>query len=360
MPPSPSALLVVPTSDEARHLEEVLRAADLTCHTALTLDGAFTLLRLARFDLVVLELVLLGVEELPAAALLAALREHAGRVPILGLAPERLATERPAVVAPLAGLVVRPFHREVLLTAVRRLVGAAPEPTPSVLALALSVAAHEVRGPLTVIQAAATVALRLAERDARSTEVGLLTSVLHQSERLRTLIEELLDVARLQSEQFQLRLALVEVVELVRTVVAQMALTTERHTLRVLAISPRVVILADRARLEQVLVNLLQNAITYSEGGEVLVSVAEEGDGVQITVEDHGRGLTPAEQEHVFEAFYRPAGAGPAAGLGLGLYIVREIVQRHGGRVWVRSAPGLGSRFHVWLPRRPPGSQPPS
>lgn len=357
MPPSPSALLVVPTSDEARHLEEVLRAADLTCHTALTLDGAFTLLRLARFDLVVLELVLLGVEERPAASLLAALREHAGRVPILGLAPERLATERPAVVEPLAGVVVRPFHREVLLTAVRRLV-AAPEPSLSVLPLALSVAAHEVRGPLTVIQAAATVALRLAERDARSTEVGLLTSVLHQSERLRTLIEELLDVARLQSEQFQLRLALVEVVELARSVVAQMALTTERHTLRVLAISPRVVILADRGRLEQVLVNLLQNAITYSEGGEVLVSVAEEGEGVQITVEDHGRGLTPAEQERVFEAFYRPAGAGPVVGLGLGLYIVREIVQRHGGRVWVRSAPGLGSRFHVWLPRRPPGASP--
>jgi signal transduction histidine kinase len=109
----------------------------------------------------------------------------------------------------------------------------------------------------------------------------------------------------------------------------------------------------DRGRLDQVLTNLVSNAIRYSpSGGEVVVRVVEEGGGVHLTVKDQGVGIPPEKQGLIFERFGRAHGA-KYGGLGLGLTISQGIVEQHGGRIWVESpgVAGEGSTFHVWLPR---------
>jgi two-component system phosphate regulon sensor histidine kinase PhoR len=109
---------------------------------------------------------------------------------------------------------------------------------------------------------------------------------------------------------------------------------------------------ADALRMEQVLINLVDNAVKYSpEGGRITVECTSPNPGIaQIAVSDHGVGVAPAEQERIFERFYQVDTSRRAVGLGLGLYVSREIVERHGGRIWVESPPGGGSRFLVQLP----------
>ena len=114
--------------------------------------------------------------------------------------------------------------------------------------------------------------------------------------------------------------------------------------------------LGDRSRIEQVLVNLLDNAVKYSpEGGEVAVSTAVSGVGVRVEVRDNGIGIPLAEQSSIFEKFYRGAlhGQPVRAGTGLGLYICRELVRRMGGTIGVQSDPGAGSTFYFELPEMP-------
>jgi signal transduction histidine kinase len=112
---------------------------------------------------------------------------------------------------------------------------------------------------------------------------------------------------------------------------------------------------ADALRIEQVLQNLLDNAVKFSpEGGEIIVELRRAGPNLaQVSVRDHGIGLATAEQERVFDRFYQVESGERATGLGLGLYISREIVERHGGRIWVESPPDGGARFVVELPVGP-------
>jgi signal transduction histidine kinase len=116
-------------------------------------------------------------------------------------------------------------------------------------------------------------------------------------------------------------------------------------------------IFADRRRIEQVVSNLLSNAIHYSpEGGVIEVKAERAKDGVHLEVRDHGLGISPDQQRVVFERFGRAHGS-TLGGLGLGLAIAKGIVEQHGGTIWVESTgiPGEGSTFHVRIPQRPPG-----
>jgi signal transduction histidine kinase len=121
---------------------------------------------------------------------------------------------------------------------------------------------------------------------------------------------------------------------------------------------------ADASRLEQVLDNLLSNAVKYSpDGGEICVNVDQDGDGVRVTVSDHGIGLPAGQTESIFEPFGRAsnAAAEQIPGLGLGLSICRELVEAHGGRVWATSAgEHQGTTLGLWLPRsHATGDRPP-
>src|SRR6185436_17349233 len=119
---------------------------------------------------------------------------------------------------------------------------------------------------------------------------------------------------------------------------------------------------ADPDKLRQVLANLLDNAVKYSpEGGTVTVAARRQDDHVEVTVSDEGVGIPEAEQERIFRKFYRADGSGPRAGqggTGLGLFIVRGLVTAMGGRIWVRSREGEGSRFTFELPASASRSEP--
>jgi signal transduction histidine kinase len=238
----------------------------------------------------------------------------------------------------------------------------------------LSIASHELKTPVTAISGWLQVALkrmrRLIESRPGEPEAGAqlaslleqLDVVYRQTGKLVRLIDELLDVSRIQTGRVEFRYADVDIGELANEVAARMQLTTSSHEITVLRNGGSVVT-ADRDHLEQVLNNLVTNAIKYSPtGGPVTIDVRPDDGGVRISVSDRGIGIPEKELEAIFGLFYRSPDrtARDAAGMGLGLYISKEIISRHGGRIWAESA-GHGSVFHVVLPRVPAGgTQPPA
>jgi signal transduction histidine kinase len=189
-----------------------------------------------------------------------------------------------------------------------------------------------------------------------------LEVVYRQTTKLARLVDELLDVSRIQTGRIEFRYTDVDMGELANEVANRMQMTTTTHTISVTRDSESVVT-ADRDHLEQVLNNLLTNAIKYSpDGGAITIDVRPEKDGgVRLSVTDEGIGIPEKELDAIFGLFYRSPErpARDAAGMGLGLYISREIVVRHGGRIWAESAGAKGSRFNVTVPRVPAGATKP-
>jgi signal transduction histidine kinase len=230
----------------------------------------------------------------------------------------------------------------------------------------LSIASHELRTPVTAISGVAQVALRAKERgtldDARLTRA--LGQIMRGSQRLVTLTEDLLDVSRLQTGRVELRLEPLDLTAFVAEFVERFGMTLgELHGLRLETDGPGRTFQVDPARLEQVLSNLLSNAVKYTpDGGEIVVSVQHEHDeagrrGARITVSDGGIGLPPGTEETIFQPFGRAPNAAhrQIQGLGLGLYICRQILERHGGRIWAESpGDGQGTTVSLWLPQAPP------
>jgi signal transduction histidine kinase len=234
----------------------------------------------------------------------------------------------------------------------------------------LSMASHELKTPITAMSGFLQVGLRRIRRliDGGAPEEQMregLRGVLEQLEvvyrqtgKLARLIDELLDVSRIQTGRIEFRYGDVDLGELAREVVSRIQLTTTAHEISVSRDSIGKVV-ADRDHLEQVLNNLLTNAIKYSPaGGQITVAVARAENGVRISVSDQGIGIPEKELDAIFGLFYRSPdrAARDAAGMGLGLYISKEIVSRHGGQIWAESAPDKGSTFHVVLPEMPVGA----
>lgn len=181
------------------------------------------------------------------------------------------------------------------------------------------------------------------------------------SVRLATRTEDVLDVSRLQAGQFDLRMAPTDVVAFVADVVDRTRTRTRalagrpgRHPIHFRPALEQAEIAIDPARMEQVWVNLSSNAVKYSpEGGVIDVALDERDGGVQLDVKDTGIGLPPKAKDAIFEPFGRGSNAldRHIGGLGRGLYICRQIVQRHGGRIWATSeGDGAGTTMRVWRP----------
>jgi len=226
----------------------------------------------------------------------------------------------------------------------------------------LSMASHELRTPLTAvsgfIQVARRRVARAAEneraewRDEAMRAAETLELAQRQARRLGRLVDELLDVSRLQLGRVELHQRDIDLSASLREVVDRMRLAQTVHTFALDADERPIRILADVDRIDQVFENLLNNAVKYSpSGGEITVRARIEGSDAHVTVTDRGIGIAADELENVFNLFYRSPDprAGHVGGLGLGLYISREIVTRHGGRMWADSS-GDGSVFHVMLP----------
>jgi signal transduction histidine kinase len=218
----------------------------------------------------------------------------------------------------------------------------------------LSIASHELRTPLTSLLGYASL---LPQAVARGTgQVDKMTDrIVRQAQRLNGLIDQLLDVSRLQRGQFVIARHPLDLAALVGQVVDEVRVTlppTSPHTITLTASGGPVVIDGDVERLEQVLHNLLSNALKYSpQGGQVQVQVTHTATEALVDITDQGIGIPTDAQARLFEPFFRaPNVGGQASGFGLGLHIVREIVARHGGRVAVASTEGQGSTFRVVLP----------
>jgi signal transduction histidine kinase len=222
----------------------------------------------------------------------------------------------------------------------------------------MSIAAHELRTPVTGIKISAQLALRTLE-DASSPDSESVVQCLHGivagANRLVSLMNDLMDVSRMRSGDLFLRLAQIDFAALVRTAALRHAiLGGARHTVCIQAPLTPLVVAGDAGRLDQILDNLLSNAVKYSPaGGEIGVDLRVDLDGIVLRIADEGIGLTPGEQEHIFEPFGRAANAivHELPGLGLGLHICRQIAAAHGGRMWAESSgEGQGMTVTLWLP----------
>jgi PAS domain S-box-containing protein len=220
----------------------------------------------------------------------------------------------------------------------------------------LSVASHELRTPLNSLQLAVQGLLRTVRAEAIADVPleflsGALETLGRQGKKLVQLVESLLDVTRITNKRLVLEPTDMDLAAIVRDVAEQLAGDFARAgcALTLQAGEP-VCGVWDQARLEQVVTNLLSNAMKYGAGKPVEVRVERANGLARLTVRDHGIGIPPERQERIFERFERAASASHYGGLGLGLYIVRRILAVQGGTVHVESEPGQGATFVVELP----------
>jgi PAS domain S-box-containing protein len=219
----------------------------------------------------------------------------------------------------------------------------------------LSTAAHELKTPLTVLIGNIQLLQRRQKHMASLPEPDerLLRIIGEQAARLNRLIGAMLDISRLQTGQLTIMYTPLDVIALVRRVADDMRPTLVSHTLMCSLPDAPLMIQGDELRLEQVLQNLLSNAVKYSPGGgPIAVRVERQGDRVVIAITDQGIGIPEANLPQLFERFYRADNVDQhqIGGMGIGLFVVRAIVERHGGQVGVESSEAGGSTFTVSLP----------
>jgi signal transduction histidine kinase len=219
----------------------------------------------------------------------------------------------------------------------------------------LSVAAHELKTPVTAIVGYSQVLRRRVDQALNPRDRRALQVLAEQAERLSRLVNSLLDASRIQIGQFNLERRPVDLGKLARRIAGEMARTLPGHSLEYRQPSEPVIIDGDALRLEQVLLNLLQNAVKYSpKGGPITLSVERRDSEAVLFVSDQGIGIPAAAMPLLFQRFFRAGNAAGStlSGMGVGLYVVQEIVSRHGGRVGVESTEGKGTTVTVYLPLR--------
>jgi len=217
--------------------------------------------------------------------------------------------------------------------------------------------AHELRTPLSALRGEIELSLRRTDLDeARRNALG---SQLEELDKLKRFIDQTLMLARAESGQIQLKSAPVDLSALGSALVDQLVPVAESRSIDLRCEAPVAVSVdGDAGWLERLVLNLLDNALKYTpEGGRVVLGVRRARGGAEIEVQDTGVGMTAAIAPHIFDRFYRgdPARSSEPPGAGLGLSLVKWIVDGHHGRIRVDSQPGSGARFTVWLPDHPPG-----
>lgn len=212
----------------------------------------------------------------------------------------------------------------------------------------LSVASHELNTPLTVLRSYAQIALRDCKEDSPLTKY--LTKIEHQSTKLAALISQLLDVSKIENGKLVYEMASVEASSFLTSCIDACRLLFPTHEL-IADIACECNISIDRLRLEQVLTNLVSNAVKYSEPGPVWITAQVNDSALSILVIDKGIGMSTTTQTKVFNKFYRNKEiAKTHNGLGIGLYITSQIVSDHGGTIQIKSAIGEGTTMSISIP----------
>jgi len=226
----------------------------------------------------------------------------------------------------------------------------------------LSIASHELRTPITTIQGMAEILQMQVERGqslSSPRSMRAVNGIVEQSQHLARLIEEMLDISRLENAQLLLHPAPHNLLATLSQVIEDHTITTHKHQLHLvlqgLSTGDSLIVSYDEERMVQILNNLISNAIKYSpSGGDIEVGLryaAELPGEVLLWVKDSGIGIPEHELASIFKRFHRANNLDRSiSGLGIGLYLVHELVTRHGGRVWVESMEGKGSTFYILLP----------
>ena len=228
----------------------------------------------------------------------------------------------------------------------------------------MSMAAHELRTPLnTLFLETQLRKIQLARGQAHIFDTPYLETMVVKDQRqiqsMVRLIDDMLDASRIRSNRLSIRPVKLELSALLARVVDNLSnQAIDADTTITLSAPSPVTGLWDEFRIEQVVINLLSNALRYGRAKPVEITLHALPDGARIEVRDHGMGIPEADQQRIFEQFERVAGNDGTGGLGLGLYITRQLVEAHGGLISVQSVPGKGSVFQVTLPLSPPAADP--
>jgi len=296
----------------------------------------------------------LATDTLPsAAALYVPLREARGRVGVLGVAPK----DRKRFVDPEQRALLEVFAAQVASALERARL--ADEGQKAQLQMEaerlrsslLSSVSHDLRTPLAVITGAASALLQPEPALAPGARRDLLETISEEAQRLNRLVRNLLDMTRIASGAIHVAREWQPLEEVVGAAIGRMddALRGRRLDVELPADLPLVPI--DAVLIEQVLINLLENAAKYTPAGSAIVlSARPEPPGVVVEVADRGPGIPPGQVDKIFEKFYRLPREGAGGGAGLGLAICRGIVEAHGGRIWVENRDGGGAIFRFTLP----------
>lgn len=212
---------------------------------------------------------------------------------------------------------------------------------------------HELRSPLSVIKSYTEAILDQVGPGDYQTQREFLTVVNNETDRLAALINDLLDISRIESGKFEIELSPVALSDIIQIVLRDLEDRSSRHQIAVDVPSALPDLLADRDKVIQVFLNLLDNAIKFSpDGGRVFIKAVVKGKMVKCDICDQGIGIARKDISHIFEKFYRVDNSDiyEIPGTGLGLSIVKHIIESHGGRIYVRSKMGKGSTFTMLLP----------
>ncbi|MCA1840335.1 MAG: ATP-binding protein [Actinomycetota bacterium] len=219
----------------------------------------------------------------------------------------------------------------------------------------ISAVSHELRSPLTSVKGFTSTLLNKWDRFDDETKKHLLFTINTDADRVTRLINELLDFSRLEAGRLQLRRQRIAIPDIAHRVIDRIQPRAEAHKLTTEFPDDFPETFADPDKVEQVLTNLVENAVKYTDSGEVKVSGAWDDATVSIWVSDQGDGIPLEHRSQVFGKFFRRGErAGNPTGTGLGLYISKGLLEAHGGRIWVDEAPGGGAVFTFTLPRSEP------
>ncbi|MEJ5223836.1 MAG: ATP-binding protein [Anaerolineales bacterium] len=216
----------------------------------------------------------------------------------------------------------------------------------------ISVVSHELKTPVALIKGYASTLRRDDARWDRQIIQDSLAVIEEEADRLASYIEDLLDASRLQAGGMSLNQSDMALDALARRLAERFQTQTSRHTIITDFPDNFPIVVADEKRIEQVLANLISNAIKYAPKGEIRISGQIRPEQVIVCVSDEGPGIDPNDMPHIFDRFYRAEKAArKTKGAGLGLYLARAIIEAHNGRMWVDPHPGHGARICFSLPR---------
>ena len=220
----------------------------------------------------------------------------------------------------------------------------------------VSTVSHELRTPMTSVKGYTDLLAMEAAGALNDAQRNFLNIIQENAARLTTLIDDLLDISRIETGRIKLSMSPIRIDDLMHSVVASMDAQIQQRGQKLMIDVPADLpaIMGDKDRLTQVLVNLLGNATLYTdEGGTIAIRAHEVESAVAVEISDSGIGIDPEDMSMIFDRFYRGESSRVQAcqGTGLGLAIVKSFVEMHGGRIWVESQPSAGSTFTFTLPR---------